>query len=86
MRTTMMPSPTAHEFPTPPPALFEVAPAALDVLGITDTEDLFAVALPDETPEEAAARRTAAADILDDRLTDIATEALTHDVVQKWSV
>lgn len=85
MRTTMMPSPTANEFPAPPPALFEVTPAALDVLGITDTEDLFAVALSDETPEEAAARRTAAADILDDHLTEIAAQAVTPEVIRGWS-
>jgi arylsulfatase A-like enzyme len=84
MRTTMMPSPTAPEIRTAPSALFEIAPAALEVLGITDTGDLFAVALADETEEERAAREAAAADILDDRLTEIAHNALSTESIGGW--
>lgn len=85
MRTTMMPSPTFAETRTAPPALFEIAPAALEVLGITDTDDLFAATLADETEEERAAREAAAADILDDRLTEIADNALTPEVIGRWA-
>ncbi|MCY9787172.1 hypothetical protein KIK06_25135 [Nocardiopsis sp. EMB25] len=86
MRTTMMPSPTAPENSTTPPAPFEVAPAALDVLGITDTDDLFAVELADESDQERAARLAAAADILDDRLTEIAHAALASEDIRGWAL
>lgn len=86
MRTTMMPSPTAHGTPTGPPVgLFEVSPTALSALGITDIHDLFAVDLDGETDEERAARETAASDILDDRLSEIAAEALALEGVARWS-
>lgn len=87
MRTTMMPSPTAAETPTAATnALFEVTPDAVQALGITDVHDLFAADLDGETAEDRAAREAAAADILDDRLSEIAAQALTPEVVTGWSV
>ncbi len=87
MRTTMMPSQTALETPTTASkGLFEVTPAAADALGITDVHDLFAADLDGETPEERAAREAAAADILDDRLSEIAAQALAPEVIQGWFV
>ncbi|WP_152521143.1 hypothetical protein [Nocardiopsis ganjiahuensis] len=87
MRTTMMPSPTALETPiTAPKGLFEVTPATLAALDITDGADLFAADLDDETCEERAARVSAAADILDDRLSEIAAQAVTPEVIRGWSV
>lgn len=87
MYPTMMPPIAAPETPTlPPPAfLAGVTPAVLALLGITD-HDLFAAALPGETSGERAARLAAAADILDDRLAEIAAETLTPDVVRGWAL
>lgn len=86
MRTTMMPPPAAPETLASSPAwLSEVTPEALDALGVTDHIDLFATDLDGETPEEAAGRLAAAADILDDRLTEIAHTTLTPEVLRRWS-
>ncbi|CAL9625524.1 hypothetical protein SUDANB121_05969 (plasmid) [Nocardiopsis dassonvillei] len=92
MYPTMMPPVAAPETSAPsltlsaPAWLEEVTPDALDALGITDADDLFAVALEEETEEERAARLAAAADILDDRLAEIAAETLTADVVRGWAL
>ncbi|WP_017577208.1 hypothetical protein [Nocardiopsis kunsanensis] len=64
--------------------LTALSPAALDALGITDHDDLFAVELEEETAQEQQARLAAAEDILDDRLTEIAHQTLTPEVIEGW--
>ena len=77
--------------PSAPPAettsdlLTTVTPAALAVFEITDTDDLFASELEDESTEEREARLVAAADILDDRLSEIAAQTVTSEVIRGWS-
>ena len=83
MRHTMMPLPERPE--TPVDELLDVPPATFDALGITDHDDLFADSVDGESLEELAARRAAAADILDDRLTEIAHETLTPEVIRGWA-
>ncbi|CAL9359968.1 hypothetical protein [Nocardiopsis dassonvillei] len=69
MRTTMMPPRERADTPD----VLDVA-ALAHVIDHTTDPDLFAPALPGETTEELAARRAAAADILDDLLTEAADE------------
>lgn len=84
---TMMPPTADLETPQTCPAwLADVTPDALDALGITDHDELFADDLADETDTERAARLEAAADILDDRLAEIAAETLTREVVRGWAL
>lgn len=87
MYPTIMPPPAAPETPalTAPAWLAKVTPDALLALEITDGDDLFADALEEETEEERMARLAAAADILDDRLAEIATETLTAEVMRGWA-
>lgn len=82
MRHTMMPLPERPE--TPLDEVLDVPSATLDALGITD-HDLFADELDGESLEELAARRAAAQDILDDRLTEIAHTAVTPETIRGWS-
>nr|WP_012954655.1 hypothetical protein [Nocardiopsis sp. 90127]ABD48731.1 pSQ10.8c [Nocardiopsis sp. 90127] len=82
VRTTMMPPPAATETAA---WLAEITPDTLTALDITDAGDLFAQELEGESPEEAGARLAAAADILDDRLTEIAHTTLTPEVLRRWS-
>lgn len=83
MRTSMMPPPAAPETLN---LLTQVTPAVLAAFEITDTDDLFSPAsLAGESTEETAARWTAAADVLDDRLVEIAHTTLTAEVVRGWA-
>lgn len=85
MRSTMMPPPAVPE--TPSLAwLEEITPDTLDALDITDHHDLFAHELPGESASESAARHQAAADILDDRLAQIAHHTLTPEVIRGWAL
>lgn len=85
MRNTMMPPTAAHE--TPQPAwMAQITPTTLAAFEITDTDDLFSPApLAGENTEETAARWAAAADVLDDRLVEIAHTTLTAEVVRGWA-
>lgn len=71
---------------TPDNLLDAVTPDALDALGITDHDELFADELAAETEDERSARLAAAADILDDRLSEIAATTLTREVVRGWAL
>lgn len=83
MRTAIMPPPAAPETLDLPDS---ITPASLAALDITDSEDLWVDHLPDETEEERAARLTAGADILHDRLSEIASRVVTPEVLQEWSL
>ena len=82
MYPTIMAPPTQDA--TAADDLTALTPAALAALGITDYDELFAVELGGETDEERQARLAAAEDILDDRLTEIADETLTSEVIEGW--
>lgn len=82
MRTTIMPPPAAPETLDLPDS---ITPASLAALDITDTEDLWVDHLPGETKEERAARLTAGADILHDRLSEIASRVVSPEVLQEWA-
>lgn len=64
--------------------LTALSPTALETLGVTDHDELFAIELEGETTEERQARLAAAEDILDDRLTEIAHQTLTAEVIEGW--
>ena len=83
MRSTMMPLPAATETLTSLAWLEEITPASLAALDITDAEDLWVDHLPGETDEERAARLTAGADILHDRLSEIASHVVSPEVLRR---
>lgn len=64
--------------------LTALSSTALETLGITDHDELFAAELEGETDEEQQARLAAAEDILDDRLTEIAHQTLSPEVIEGW--
>ncbi|MGW9555459.1 hypothetical protein ACWGSK_13225 [Nocardiopsis sp. NPDC055551] len=82
MRTAIMPPPAAPETLDLPDS---ITPASLTALDITEAEYLWVDHLSDETEEERAARLTAGADILHDRLSEIASRLVAPEVIENWS-